>query len=55
MHSGQWEVGSEESHSAVDGGLMRQDVPLHSMPWHRMGERVETEGIRAWARMTNLG
>lgn len=47
MRSGQWEVGSEKSQSGVDGGLMSPNVPLHSMPWHGMGERVEAEGIKS--------
>lgn len=29
---------------------MNLDVLLHSMPWYRMGERVETEGIKSLAK-----
>lgn len=49
MHSGQWEVGSEES---PWGGWCTDEpgVPLHSMSWHGMGKRVETEGIKSLAK-----
>lgn len=38
----------------MDGGLMDLDVPLHSMSWHRMGGRVETEGIKSLAKNDKL-